>query len=664
MNLINNIFLVFILFFCSATIISQTSQQKIDSLKIILSTEKNIDSIIKINYDIASLQINNRPIEESVKAFHNLLQYSSKNNNEFGVAKASLMLGHIFALYKHQNDSASYYLNNAIKIFKRDNANNELIIAYMIKTRIFESQADFENQLKSNLLALQIAQKINDDIQIASCSNTLAHYFLTQQKYIEALQYAKYGYKHASISKNPDRFLKNQLTLARTYIAISDTVNANIYLEKTYQLAKENNNKYILVTMLPDWASINKGKKALEMRLEAEEILNSSDSGVMQTHNKGLLGILYLDMYKNENNPVQKKEFFEKAESYLINSIKNSDDQDDIAYSVSLNTALSDLYFLKRDFEKAYTYLEKSTKLNDSLNSQEIKNRLAKVESQKEIDLRDKAIEINKLKLETQKKQLFYLIGGLVLFLIIGGLLFYQSRTRKRTNTTLLNLNKELDESNKVKARFFGILNHDLRSPVSNLIHFLHLQRESPELLSVEDKSRLEGKTISAAENLLVSMEDILLWSKGQMDNFSPKIKKIAVAEIFADTFAHFSSEEKVNLQFENPQGLSIDTDENYLKTIIRNLTANAIKALEKTKDPTIVWIAKEENGKVLLSINDNGPGGTTEKFKALYDDTEVVGIKTGLGLHLIRDLAKAINCEINVRSEEGKGTTITLNFD
>ena len=49
------------------------------------------------------------------------------------------------------------------------------------------------------------------------------------------------------------------------------------------------------------------------------------------------------------------------------------------------------------------------------------------------------------------------------------------------------------------------------------------------------------------------------------------------------------------------------------------------------------------------------------EEFKALYDEKEVVGIKTGLGLHLIRDLAKAINCEIKVDSKVNEGTIITL---
>ncbi|MBL7885976.1 MAG: sensor histidine kinase, partial [Flavobacterium sp.] len=76
---------------------------------------------------------------------------------------------------------------------------------------------------------------------------------------------------------------------------------------------------------------------------------------------------------------------------------------------------------------------------------------------------------------------------------------------------------------------------------------------------------------------------------------------------------------------------------------------------------PTIIWRAFHENGNTILSITDNGKGATKEEFKALYDDKEVVGIKTGLGLHLIRDLAKAIDCEISVDSKINVGTTITL---
>ncbi|MCY1240909.1 Sensor protein EvgS [compost metagenome] len=147
------------------------------------------------------------------------------------------------------------------------------------------------------------------------------------------------------------------------------------------------------------------------------------------------------------------------------------------------------------------------------------------------------------------------------------------------------------------------------------------------------------------------------------MENFKPQPKTISVTSLFEDTQKHFSGE-AIQMAFENPENIMLNTDENYLKTIIRNLTGNAIKALAKTKDAIITWKAWQENGQKYLSVSDNGPGGTQEQFKALYDDKEVVGIKTGLGLHLIRDLAKAIDCRIDIKTHPGEGTTFILTLN
>jgi signal transduction histidine kinase len=231
----------------------------------------------------------------------------------------------------------------------------------------------------------------------------------------------------------------------------------------------------------------------------------------------------------------------------------------------------------------------------------------------------------------------------------------------KVENEKLQLLNAELDQANKTKTRFFSILNHDLRSPVSNLIHFLHLQKNSPELLDEETKSRMESKTISGAEDLLSSMEDILLWSKGQMENFKPQPKSIFVNQLFDDTKKVFSGYQKISFEYQNPEDMTLFTDENYLKTIIRNLTSNAINAFVTTNNPTIIWKSWKENEISFLSITDNGLGASSDQFKALYDDKEVVGIKSGLGLHLIRDLAKAIDCEISVESKANIGTSFVL---
>ena len=165
------------------------------------------------------------------------------------------------------------------------------------------------------------------------------------------------------------------------------------------------------------------------------------------------------------------------------------------------------------------------------------------------------------------------------------------------------------------------------------------------------------------AENLLLTMEDLLAWSKGQMKNFTPNRKDIPIELLFEDIQKHFAGTPGIEFRFDAPEAISLHTDEHYLKTIMRNLTGNAIKALAGTPNALILWKAWEKDGKQYLSLADNGPGATEQQLQALYDGSLPVGIKSGLGLHLVRDLAKAISCAIAVRSSPGQGTEFQLSL-
>src|SRR5690625_4370589 len=124
----------------------------------------------------------------------------------------------------------------------------------------------------------------------------------------------------------------------------------------------------------------------------------------------------------------------------------------------------------------------------------------------------EKRIAVKDAVLSASKKQKDFLVVGLLLLLIIGGLLYYQNFLRKTTNEKLFRLNRQLKEADRIKMQFFGIINHDLRSPISNIIKLLHLQQNAPEILDEKTRKRLQSQTVSSAENLLSSMEDLLLW--------------------------------------------------------------------------------------------------------------------------------------------------------
>jgi len=95
----------------------------------------------------------------------------------------------------------------------------------------------------------------------------------------------------------------------------------------------------------------------------------------------------------------------------------------------------------------------------------------------------------------------------------------------------------------------------------------------------------------------------------------------------------------------------------------MHNLTANAINALRQVSGGRIAWKAWKDKDKIFLSITDNGAGVGNEQLKALYDETAGSGARQGLGLHIIRDLARAVGCTVSLQYGNATGTEFILSF-
>lgn len=539
-------------------------------------------------------------------------------NNQLGILKANQnrfpeALDHFFKASrgfesfpeKDAKSNAAYVYQNIANIYNATESYDKALENYESAIRLFSALGD-----EDEAMAMNIASK--------------GLVYQKQHKHAEALR----AYQNAEsilISKNDDG---SNLVFVQSWIG-------SAYLSlKQYDL------------------SLGYSNKALKtIQAMGDEILMAStlqNIGYAQLQ-KGMLS-------GNERELLTGKE-------NIMKSLEINKRQGNIEALITDYLYLSEYYDFKKDPENSLAAYKTYSMYKDSIYNTKNKQSLQNLQDERTIEMRDTEIEVTKLNLEAKEKQKWFLLASTGLLIVIGGLLFYQSRNRKKTNEQLMLLNSELDLANKTKTRFFNILNHDLRSPVSNLIHFLHLKNESPELLGEERKQDMERKVVRSAENLLVSMEDLLLWSKGQMQNFRPVYREIRISELFDDLRRHFISDEAIRMHFEDPEGLSLNSDSDYLKTILRNLTGNAVKALEKTPEPTIIWKAWKEQDHVYLSITDNGPGGSEEQFRALYDENEVIGIKSGLGLHLIRDLAKAVGCRVSVERKADTGTTIVLSF-
>lgn len=652
----------------------KVGQACIDSILVEIPKYKSdttrINSINYIAYEYLNVDL-----DKSLQTAEKALKLSNKIVWNDGIASSYRSLGNYYVTMLDYKKAFQMYQTGF------EATNNKKIQAKLVMGIgvVNYMQSNYPKSIENNFTALKLFEATKDKI---SCTKTLRNIATT---YIQIGDY------------------KNAIIAYKKCIKINDEINyrsidSKIFNELGQCYLNLNNDKLAL-----DY--FKKGLKISEKEDDIEEKANSL-SGIgsyyfkqkkineaLDNFNKSLVLFIesqddlniarayssvnscYLELLKNKKNEKLKLEYAKKIKENSIKGLRIGKNISDLISTSKLYSDLSKAQKIEGNFKESLNSFEMFKIYNDSVFNSDNKETVKNLEDKREIELRDNQLKINKLSLEANQKQKWFLLSGIGFLAILGSLLFYQSLKRKQINLKLEILNKDLDQANKTKIRFFNILNHDLRSPVSNLIDFLHIQKNSPDLLDETTKTRIQETTLLSAENLLISMEDILLWSKGQMQNFKPQFQKVAISKLFEDTQKHFSSEHKVKISFENLENLEIVTDQNYLKTIFRNLTGNAIKELNNSMNPVlktttmhvgtkngqITWKAFQKQNITFITVSDNGNGATREQLKALFDDTEVVGIKSGLGLHLIRDLAKAIDCEISVESEIGEGTTFIL---
>ena len=571
-------------------------------------------------------------------------------------------------------DSCLFYSQRALEVFRKMGDTYNMATTF---NNIGVAQANiasnYPEAIRYYLLGLKEAEKQGDKYLMANGNDNVGSVYLIQKNYPKALLYSTRALKlreqlEKSDIYNISREVGNSLnSLGSIHFQMKDTAASRRYFSKAALMHERAGNVEGLAKSYGSLASLESRnfEARLSYALKAEQLWNEVNPAHIEAgNNLGNLGRAYLEMYQSHFLPkgvASRSQLLKKAEQYLRKAIQVSEENGDISYKSHFTGILAEVQEQSGDFRSAYYNFRAFKAVEDSLFSQEEKNKIAGLEGEREIALRDKQIEINTLELAARKRQQWLLTGGLLLLAAIGALLYWQNRLRKRTNVQLLHLNNELDEANQVKARFFAILSHDLRSPVANLVNFLHLQKKAPDLMTPEAAGMHEKRLTESAESLVETMESMLLWSKSQMQQFRPQARRIAVDDLFEYIRKFFAGTEQITFTFHNPDALAVVTDEDYLRTIMQNLTHNAIKVLKTTQNAQIQWEAKAEDGQIVLSVTDNGPGASGEQLSALFDGNAAIGIKSGLGLHLIRDLAKAISCQVSARPNAGNGMVFSL---
>lgn len=226
-----------------------------------------------------------------------------------------------------------------------------------------------------------------------------------------------------------------------------------------------------------------------------------------------------------------------------------------------------------------------------------------------------------------------------------------------------------LEKLNQEKNKFFSIIAHDLRSPFTSLLGFTALLEQRAEKLSPEKVKDYAVTINDSATRVFKLLENLLEWSRLQMDRVEFNPQDISLADITGktvDVLGPVAAEKNITLTVPK-DAPNAYADPHMVDAIIRNLVNNAIKFTPAEGSITVGYETTPA-GQVSIAITDTGVGmeqDTIRKIFNLADNVTTVGTDgekgTGLGLLLCKELAERNGGKLKIDSEPGKGSTFSF---
>jgi signal transduction histidine kinase len=230
--------------------------------------------------------------------------------------------------------------------------------------------------------------------------------------------------------------------------------------------------------------------------------------------------------------------------------------------------------------------------------------------------------------------------------------------------------NEALEDADKIKIDFVHHVSYELRSPLTNIIGFVHLLGD-PATGPLADKQREYLDYITVSTNTLLALInnilDLATIDAGRMQlNLGPvDIRETmgAAAEGVQDRLVSAG----LVLDLAAPGAIgSFAADKLRVRQILFNLLANAVSF--SPAGATITLMAERSAEAVIFSVTDRGPGIPPHVLEKVFDwfETHSLGSQhrgPGIGLSLVRSFVELHGGSVTIASSVGQGTTVTCTF-
>lgn len=622
-----------------------------------------VAALINVGYS----HFDHNRIDSSIWYFEKAASKAKEIEYAAGIGNANNALGNT---YKEvgENDKAVRYYKEALIIQKKIRNNRGISSALNNIGRALNSLAAYNEATEHLLQALEINLQngwlrkaaLNllglAQIKVDQQEESLALKYLIQveemgelksDKYIQTDVYNQFGFVHSQLGNfdQSEKAFQQALKLYESYTKSPATVLHNYADMKRKKGELAEAEKIAL--------------KALKRKVTDKYVLS-------QSYTLNLLADIYLEMGETQ----KALEVSQKALKIVIDKKAKSRERKTYLDMAEIYQKIGD-YKQALNFRMKYEHLQDSLFTVQKASQQRAMLTLFETEKkQQQIEMQQAKIAVQNSRAEQQKNRQYLLIGGILVAMLFAITILMSYFNIKKIKSQIESQNKQLTQLNATKDKFFGIIAHDLRSPLIGLqgvgdqVDYF-LKKGKTEKLGQVSKSISD--TTKRLNELLDNLLSWALLQNGIIPYHPQKLDMKESVNSIIDLLTPLSELKGIKLINEIEADSFVYADEKAVSTILRNLISNSLKYTEKNGSITISL--KDQEGYASILINDTGTGISAEQIPQLFElknesKEGTMGEKgTGLGLVLCKELVELNHGNIKVESEVGIGSTFTLDL-
>lgn len=571
------------------------------------------------------------------------IQQALKNDKETGAILSSV--SKIYAR-KHLYAKALDFQYQALEIRRSIKDQREISRSLDAIGNLYLRSHNYNKALETFEESLNISQQLQDKRGIAIAWHDQARVYTELQKY----ETAKELYLDALRLKRSIGFRKEEIMslrgLGKVFLQQKKYDKAQKYFNDALELSQQLKANREEVQTLNDLGNFYLQKEEPKMALEF--------------HQKAL------------NKALEQAEGFMVMETYqyLSNTYLKLNNDANFARFYRLHRQMADSLGGNRDPVAEIKAMQEHYEVEKKAKALEIRNReLALLKKQNEL-------QAHKIKRDGQIEAL--LIVALLLVIIVSAVLYNNYTFKNKSNQKLQALNTQLETSqeelhlsNSMKDRLFSVIAHDLRSPLNTISGFLNLMQLQKDAMTPEEIEVLTSQMIKSVKNTLDLLDNLLHWSRSQMDLMKMNVQPIDLNELVDDTFnllALNAQSKNIELVKNTQENCQVMVDAHMIDIVIRNLVSNAIKFT--TEGSVTVHCQETSDHQIEVTVQDTGVGIAPEDAQKLFKvdshyTTEGTNREkgTGLGLLLCKELIEKNEGQIWVESNPGEGSAFKFNL-